>query len=418
MPRIGLAMRIPTIEDWIRSCENGHDDCAANLSLCALPARILDVGTDPPRLRHPDTAWAIETDFGGRLQYCALSHCWGESGVPLRTTHATIASFEESIPFVTLPRTFQDAVTVARALGLRYLWIDSLCILQDDGEDWNREAAKMADIFHGAYLTISASSANNCHAGCLGELLPHPAVQFDLPSGAKIFLHADFLREAYHSVTLEGFPIHKRGWIFQEIFLSRRVVHITNEQIYWQCRCLLESEDQILSRISEVDLVRLEDASDAVKGRGLRSTQRLTNVPLSGFQSLRQSPSGLNWWMLMRDHSSRALTFPKDSLPSLAGTVALWQRLAGDEPVLGMWKKELPVHLSWLTRSQWEVQSQDLTMPSWTWFAIQPQSRKRSTSWGEAFLSLTTCTRTNGDLSRFCGWPTRSRLMYSGPTSP
>lgn len=143
------------ISTWLKDCQIDHSACKPSASRGTLPTRVIDVGSSDggtvPRI--------CETN-GVTGDYIALSHCWG-GGQPLKTTKENISSMKTGIPWAKLPNTFQDAITVTRRLGLRYLWIDSLCIVQDDAQDWEREAANMAVIFESAYLTIAATAATN-----------------------------------------------------------------------------------------------------------------------------------------------------------------------------------------------------------------------------------------------------------------
>lgn len=143
------------ISAWIKDCQDDHSACKSSNPLGTLPSRVIDVGS-------PDGKTAPRLcDTGGEPgDYIALSHCWG-GRQPLITTKENISSMRTCIPWGELPNTFQDAITVTRMLGLRYVWIDSLCIVQDDAQDWEREAAKMALIFEAAYLTIAATAASN-----------------------------------------------------------------------------------------------------------------------------------------------------------------------------------------------------------------------------------------------------------------
>lgn len=127
----------------------------------------------------------LHLSYGEKNKYVALSHCWGPSQ-PFILTTASETAFRNGIPFQALPRTFQDAVTITRLLCLRYLWIDSLCILQDDKDDWERESANMADVYRNAYLTIAASNAASHAEGFLQPRAPSSAVcGFDGSDGGR-----------------------------------------------------------------------------------------------------------------------------------------------------------------------------------------------------------------------------------------
>lgn len=94
------------------------------------------------------------------IRYVTLSHCWGGS-LPLRTTKETVHLYSWEIPYELIPKTFHDALTITRALDVPYLWIDALCIIQDDHNDWQIEASKMKDVYSGSLITIAATHALN-----------------------------------------------------------------------------------------------------------------------------------------------------------------------------------------------------------------------------------------------------------------
>jgi hypothetical protein len=164
-----------------------------------LPTRLLDLSGLPERreLLNRSTQWRsmfqeracrlIEMRPESRGQYVALSYCWG-SNVPFTTTSANLQEHkqENGITFDQLPETLQDAVLMVRFLGLRYLWVDCLCIVQDDIADWEHEAAQMADVYSNAFLTLAAMRANHCDEGFLGPRTPREQtlpVSFSDPEG-------------------------------------------------------------------------------------------------------------------------------------------------------------------------------------------------------------------------------------------
>jgi hypothetical protein len=337
--------------------------------------------TDNPRLTTLNKAINELKVLPTRPTYLALSHCWGKDGVPLKTTKETVGKFEQSIPFEDLPRTFREAVIITRKLNVRYLWIDSLCIIQDDSADWEREAAKMADIFRSAHITLAASSAEGCHDGCFESQPATPASRFYLPNntdnvcGGVIYVQDVFQQETSHITVLNQSPMHKRGWILQKTLLSRRILHLTKGQFYWQCNSLLESEDQILSHTCEADLSRLLGEGERPSKYWRQKNILLSNTPLSSFRpGSNPNDQAHRWWSLMEEYSSRSLTFPEDFLPALAGLVALYQRLMGDESVVGLWKNNLAIHLSWRQGYflNWSAKEVDDQQPSWSWTKIVP----------------------------------------------
>ncbi|KAK0713227.1 heterokaryon incompatibility protein-domain-containing protein, partial [Lasiosphaeria miniovina] len=136
---------------WMQDCIALHQRCAKNSST-PLPRRVLDLES----LNAKDNLSVHESD-NETGRYMCLSHCWGGSKYPAKTTSLTLEQNKESIPWDSLPKKFQDAIVFTRWLKVRYLWIDSLCIIQDSGQDW-LESVKMVDIYRNSFLTIASTS--------------------------------------------------------------------------------------------------------------------------------------------------------------------------------------------------------------------------------------------------------------------
>ncbi|KAK9414556.1 putative Protein kinase domain-containing protein [Seiridium unicorne] len=221
------------INEWIRICDEDHP-CHRSQGLPMptprMPTRVLDVGVTTEyevRLR------LVEPHEKTNQRYVALSHRWGEVGEELvqSTTTNTIGKFKERINFKQLPKTYQDAVIITRSLHIRYLWIDSLCIIQDDGNDWTLEAQRMGDYYSSAYVTIAASSAVTPLDRILPKRPDRDCVTIHV-SGETIRLATaidDFQADVENSI------LNTRGWVLQERALSRRTLHFTPTQIYWEC---------------------------------------------------------------------------------------------------------------------------------------------------------------------------------------
>jgi hypothetical protein len=142
------------MSNWIAECKSAHPQCRHGLPNW-FPSRLLDTGvsSEPPFVRLIETAEA-----NGSFQYAALSHMWGDMShyPPLRAVKSNYDDLKSNISMSKLSKNFTEAVVLTRALGLRYLWIDSLCIIQDDAEDWRREAASMFQVYSSAEVTIVA----------------------------------------------------------------------------------------------------------------------------------------------------------------------------------------------------------------------------------------------------------------------
>ena len=275
--------------------------------------------------------------------YVALSHTWGMNTM-LRTTKANLQSHLIGIPTKSLSRTFRDAIDTCKALRFNYLWIDSLCIIQDDKDDWFKEAQIMGDVYANAYLTIAASAARDGSEGFLNDRVIARPIQL---GGPQPFFATD-------GVTLENdadkSPLNSRAWVFQERILSPRTLHFTKCQAYWECR---DSEVQ-----QEIGY------SAGIKRWGF--VFDLSWGPETEFPNA--------WREIVDSYSLRELTYETDRLIALTGLIKRLSMLLshfGDEYqyFYGMWKHQLPKALVWLSTGSRHLRTPAACWhaPSWSW---------------------------------------------------
>ncbi|KAH7125963.1 heterokaryon incompatibility protein-domain-containing protein [Dactylonectria macrodidyma] len=359
---------LPTILTWLKECDDMHtSECSIERvpKLPVLPTRCIDVGGDDgpvePRL-------AISGGCHGR--YTTLSHCWGKGQLPARLTTSSVLPLSDAIHFDTLPRTYRDAISITRALGIRYIWIDSLCIIQDDADDWERESANMASIYRNAYLNIAATSALDSDGGCM--YTPRPTTSFQIEPPPRWSSRGHFgdaadseqatpalLRPSSSARKLEKAALNTRAWVLQEVCLSRRTIHFAQDQMYWFCAEREASEDGTHVHTPHYGSPRAPLLGPPHWLMGQRD------------QVTRGSVYTM-WWTLVEDYSSRALTHASDKMAALAGLTQFFhERLSEDEPVAGMWKAELVDSLCW-TCDPFQVGDALPTPgpPSWSWMSI------------------------------------------------
>ncbi|KAF1995017.1 HET-domain-containing protein, partial [Amniculicola lignicola CBS 123094] len=210
-----------------------------------MPRRVIDVGAS----------------FSGNAKLCvlnkevvtyiALSHCWGSNlnESPLKTLKATLPTHLEDIPLSSLSRTFRDAIAFTRKLKIRYIWIDSLCIVQDDDMDWQHEIPKMGDIYRNCWLTLSAAKSADGSGGLFTESTPGVPITF-FDDGRETLFHARRVfsdSAAYPNMDEHldmkvdrmqhdtDFPLFFRGWVMQERYLSPRTLYFCASELIWEC---------------------------------------------------------------------------------------------------------------------------------------------------------------------------------------
>ena len=334
--------RFPTIDRWIRQCLNHHGSCAHSTTPL-LPKRILDVGTEDQNIMR------LIASGDRRAHYIALSHCWG-TAAPLTTTKATLSSRMSRIEMSDLPKLFQETVRVVRHLRIRYLWIDTLSIIQDDTQDWETEAAKMCQIYQDAFLTIAASAAEDCNSELICPFVP---------SSQGTYLNEDPLRFAVRVSDIHSpkylEPLDTRGWALQEDLLSRRMLYFGDGQFSWHCREVIASEDGLLDGL---------DVGDSMLSRMRQNFRKVSNAEKREVQ--------LIWRRLVEAYSVRDLTFRSDKLSALAGLTVFFQNLLGEAPILGLWRDDIFAGLLWTTEHGATRPSSPLSqdISSWSWMSI------------------------------------------------
>ncbi|KAK7422555.1 hypothetical protein QQX98_001578 [Neonectria punicea] len=348
---------------WLRVCDDDHD--CWNGSDGFLPSRLLDVEGEDAGV--PSLRLHISSQ-GERGRYLALSHCWGALDQTVKDRYCTyrcnIRNKCKEVSWLDLPKTFQDAVTVARGLGIRYLWIDSMCIIQlhlgcSAGcarlQDWSCEANKMERYYSQAYATIAATSASDSTAGFLH---PRPAAEFvragTTPGGAPLYICAS-IDNFCHDV--DNGLLNRRAWVLQERALSHRTIHVTAAQTYWECGQGIRCET--LTKLSNP---RASFWSDP-------------QFPNSILGHTKSNRSGL-FQHLLTMYCSLGITYPTDRSRAIAGLLKRLADSLNSNIHYGILDRFLHRSLLWrrrpnsakLTRIDY---AQDQVVPSWSWMALQ-----------------------------------------------
>jgi hypothetical protein len=224
---------------WLQKCRDNHSKCNQASPGYWLPTRVLDVGTSSS----PSLCLHITEQSSPKPPYITLSHCWGKIEIK-RLLTANISQFTESIDVTELPKTFQDAVIIARRLDVRFLWIDSLCIIQDSFEDWAKESTSMGDVYKNALCNIAATAAPDGRTGCFLERNPLLAqtcrVRIEgLPGPAPVSRIYELVRKDFWEQEINKAPLIQRAWVLQERTLAPRIIHFGKNQLCWECHELV-----------------------------------------------------------------------------------------------------------------------------------------------------------------------------------
>jgi hypothetical protein len=317
-----------------------------------LPKRVIDVD----QLRVCEFNSAVATNNS----YIALSHCWGSS----QTYKAEKRSIEhrmKSLQWRDIPKTFQDAILTTHSLGFRYLWIDSLCIIQDDEDDWAMESSKMSHIYANAILTIAAAAAKDDTQGFLhGRDHIGTAIAF---SGENLAIK---IREDIHHNRATTGPLVQRAWVFQERLLSRRILFYEEHEMVWECRmarmCECSSDlDHSTYRVKMNDMLFDEPDYSTVS---LLGAYKFT-------QTNRANSETYRWWrgVVTPQYSRLQLTKPTDRLPALSGLAAAVQQKTQDKYLARLWLSDLTRGLLWKPSTIARFPDVYLA-PSWSWASV------------------------------------------------
>lgn len=222
------------VSQWLESCSQSHTSCNFFPSTRPFryPTRLLYVG------EHSNSAirLCITAETSPTGNYAALSHCWGSVSC-IKLLMSNIENMKKEIQFDSLPKTFREAAKVARRLQISYLWIDSMCIIQDSIEDWQRESAQMDSVYNNSYCNIAAAHSVNCEGGLFVTRDPSLIEELRVETEWENLKKMKFIVNdpKFWIRRVDDAPLHHRGWVLQERILSRRTVHFGFDQILWEC---------------------------------------------------------------------------------------------------------------------------------------------------------------------------------------
>ena len=341
-----------TIRTWMSECLETHSLCAPQKP-SSLPSRVIDVGQassldDPYLLKSGDRA----------APYLALSYCWG-TRKRLITTRDSIGRRREGFMLAELPETLRDAILVTRRLGVRYLWVDALCIVQDDDNDWLLESSKMRAVYSNALFVISALDASHSDSGMFHDRTALIASNDDISAtSAGLYIRED--PGPHNHLTPHGQnSLGERAWALQERFMATALLHFSRQRLFWECRTCSRYEG------------------------GLRRDNHPIRKGLGQSCDVNRSINEWVWYHLVNLFSKRKLTYTSDKLAAIAGLATEFEEQGWcQECIVGLWNSDLLRGLLWhtdpraLTEEPFAKRDINLRYPSWSW-----ASSDRCPSW-------------------------------------
>jgi hypothetical protein len=385
---VGPTYTLGLVQRWIRICEEQHQSCKRPQVKDYpnwRPTRLLYVGENDTQLR------LVRGDaLSDDLKYVTLSHCWGKLDKRLVLTKATVDDWSERLPLLGEWKTFSNAVDMTRQLGLSYIWIDSLCIIQDSVSDWQRECPQMCNVYKRSYCNIAATSASDDTEGCFFAR----DMEIDLPLRINFGPAMDAVEPTSHTISadvanecladaydiqneqmwfedVDVSILNSRGWVLQERMMASRVLNFTNTQIYWECNELQASESypygyllQEYAKFSvkwlspfHLDTVATKDRHKhafEIWGRAVQAYTIGSEYSVFGFV--------------------QNLTQPSDKLVAFSAIARELHPFLDCRYVAGHWERDLVRQLAW-TGKGWSERPNAYRAPSWSWASVDTSIR-------------------------------------------
>ncbi|KAL8704268.1 MAG: hypothetical protein Q9201_002577 [Fulgogasparrea decipioides] len=366
----------------MEECVGNHDDCSeqsATQDNSSRPARLLELKTI--QRNNESGIRLIETVSGSSYQYACLSHRFDDAVKRHRTTAGNLSDFRQFINLEKLPKNWRDAISIARDLHIDYLWIDSVCIIQDGdgGDDLRRELAKMGFIYQKAHLTIAAISSPSSSGGCfIKDKWPDKCIRVSTTSNEEYLIGARILDQKGRPVSTDDvndrYPVLSRGWVFQERLMSTRLLLCNYGEFAFEClkssRC--ECESSLAPHLGK--------KSSWFTNLGFTQQRRLLLQDAQGALSQGERDAwkhnALNYWKtIVGTYMQLNLTHSSDVLPAIARCAQTLAPHLHLNYVAGMWKETLATDLLWYVmplkaKVGPKPRPNDTTAPSWSWGSV------------------------------------------------
>ncbi len=323
---------------WLRVCKEKHPDCGSTDDV-QLPRRLIHISYPEPE-GFPNVRLVENRGQHGR--YLCLSHCWGSLRPECITTSRTLTRNLSGIPWDSLSALFQEAIQVTSRLGFEYLWIDSICIIQDSEDDWRQEVAHMADVYANAFLTIAATHAKDGSSGLFSTIPSRfqPALVPALREETyfrRTWIHPQEADLVYDSTLAAETPLLTRAWVFQERQLSPRVLYFLSAEVAWQCNGAVQCECTPAALSPQHENQYVVDST-------------------------------VDWNRLLSVYTSLSLSFQKDKFAAIGGIARTFQ--GSGRYIAGLWEGNIYENLCWAVEDVTRPRVSPWHAPTWSWASI------------------------------------------------
>ncbi|RSL45555.1 hypothetical protein CEP53_010727 [Fusarium sp. AF-6] len=355
--RVPLLDDHPTSTDSEESCAFALDalkECLDNHSLCEnategfLPTRLVEIQETSVRVVQTHDLDPAQT------KYLALSHCWGPpESITAQLNDETYEEYTKEIPAAALPKTFKDAVAITRKLGYKYIWIDSLCIIQHNVECWIKEGSQMCQIYENSLLTLAAASSSSGQGG-LFYTSPKVKITGTIPESGqeyRLFARFNFNHRFF------DYPLMNRAWVMQERLLSPRTLYFTNQELVWECRTR-----------------NICQCSPILGGFQAQVYGFPNNSKLQPIEAhLDTSALISKWYEVVEIYTHLKLTHPGDKLMAIDGIAQYMAPMRESQHFAGLWVDSFATDLSWATDpfDDEKARVREWRAPTWSWACLE-----------------------------------------------
>jgi hypothetical protein len=328
------------IWSWLDRCVTSHGATCNGVrhGSVDLPTRLLKL-IDYDKIRLVETRDLFTPSDGSGISYASMSHVWG-SGNYVTLTTKNHADFKSVIPFLSLDVKFRQVIRIAFALKIRYLWIDTLCIVQDDLVDWRRESGKMAAVYQNAVINFAPVGSNKddiciTPRNTLGLFPLHISGTSDGGRSTHVWITRSNDLVSQISGFDEKPPLLTRGWIWQERFLSRRTIYLGLTQMVWECcECLwLESSGELVNHYDSLGIHHY--------CKRTHHSEKPKNWHFVPDEPLRRW--AFHWSNIVAGLTSAQLTYGSDKLAAIAGIAKSFENATSQTYIAGMWREQMSI---------------------------------------------------------------------------